>query len=223
MVAAPIRPEPTTTQIRYNQVDDFQAFRTSRPKRVSFGTSGTEIHWNATNYPPLKKQFMVFATDNIKREFGALVTTFTAERMSSVTTRLNERHTEVVAQLSSPALRRLTKIAALEANWDSEGAESPAALAIARAGLLIQLVNENLASSGKSIHPPDTSAPLHNGGIQLEWWSSALDIETYIEPNGSVRCLFANKLPDGAEDYDETGDLGISDAASEIADRLSAE
>jgi len=213
----PLKLQYSDPQNSVVSVEKFRAFKANKGHRRP---SSKITDWISTNRTDDQRQFEARKANTDVVVYMALHSVGMM-RVGSGTAQLTVDHRVLVnTQLVSAALRRLTKLAALEPNWDDEGAKPPAALAIARASLLLELVNEFLTGFGIGIHPPDTSAPLPNGGIQLEWWSTTTDIESFIEPDGAVHCLFVDKFPSGEETHLESGKIGISAAAEAIASRL---
>src|SRR6266508_1457519 len=66
-----------------------------------------------------------------------------------------------------PAFLRIAEIAALDANWDGEGADAPSARAIGLANLLIEGVAERYERVAGKRCAPLTSSPINNGGLQV--------------------------------------------------------
>lgn len=83
----------------------------------------------------------------------------------------------------SAALARLDELATLKANWDSYQAEpmTPAALIAARGYVSVMAL-----ISPVSAMPEPAIVPTNDGGIQLEWHQSGVDVEVYISPTGGV-------------------------------------
>ncbi|MCL1469767.1 hypothetical protein [Argonema antarcticum] len=83
----------------------------------------------------------------------------------------------------NPTLERLKQLAQLEPDWDSYGAEQVSSVALVAAFEILVTVKEQLSNQVRE-PLPSFVAPLADGGLQLEWSSSLLDIEVEIGPGG---------------------------------------
>lgn len=91
-----------------------------------------------------------------------------------------------------PAIARIAGFAELPRNWDADDADPITARAIARAVDLILRAGSAPPAApdrGPRLAIPVTSAPLPNGGIQLEWSNGADRIEVQISPFGTLGYL----------------------------------
>lgn len=108
-----------------------------------------------------------------------------------------------------PAFERIVQIAALEPNWDGEGAERPSPLAYTNAlQLMLKLVSQG--SEDDSVWIPTTSAPIADGGLQIEWQGPDASIEVQAAPDGSFGYLIVAGTP-SAREYEEADDLTLED------------
>ncbi len=107
-----------------------------------------------------------------------------------------------------PAFQRITELASLQANWDGYGAEPPSALAYARALQLILTLNSQSIARGR-FRVPFTSAPIADGGLQVEWKGPNARIEVQAAPDGSFGYLIVAGAP-GDREYHEADDLDLS-------------
>ena len=96
-----------------------------------------------------------------------------------------------------PALRLIAEIATLSPDWDSYGAAPPSPRAIAWACLLIEAVAEAGDRAGAGRRSPWTSAPIADGGLQIEWLGGEGRIEVQVAPDGSVGYVL---VPDAEAD-----------------------
>lgn len=89
-----------------------------------------------------------------------------------------------------PTVERLAHLLGLAADWDSCGAQAvdPEKADLALNTLLAVMNAES---------PPPAIVPTSNGGIQLEWHRSGIDLE--IEPVSFNRIEFYTRTPDGDE------------------------
>ena len=113
-----------------------------------------------------------------------------------------------------PAFLRIAEIAALDANWDGEGADAPSAHAIALANVLIEDVAERYERIAGTRCAPLTSSPINNGGIQVEWRRGADRIEVEIAPDGVFSVLVISRA-DHATDYRENPEASLSAAVDD--------
>jgi hypothetical protein len=60
-------------------------------------------------------------------------------------------------------------MAKLSPNWDGEGADPPTAEAVAAACFLIEAVAEHRQQQGGVGILPETSSPIPDGGLLIEW------------------------------------------------------
>jgi hypothetical protein len=107
-----------------------------------------------------------------------------------------------------PAFERLARFAALEANWDAAGASPPSPLAVATACLLIEAVAEEHERLGGPRLAPDTSVPIADGGLQIEWTGRAARIEVQIAPDGVLGYLIVRGTGTDV-DFDEADDVAF--------------
>ncbi len=104
-----------------------------------------------------------------------------------------------------PALERIREMAALDADWDSEEADSPTPEAVASACYLIEAVAAGHEQREGIRVTPSTSSPIPDGGLQVEWQGADSRIEVQANPDGSFGYLVKWGLrPDGRyEEADE--------------------
>lgn len=118
-----------------------------------------------------------------------------------------------------PALRRIAEFADLPANWDSYGAVPPAARAIAEACVLVEAVAEAQERTTGERHPPWTTAPIADGGIQIEWAGHDARIEVQVAPDGVLGYL-VQRGTEAAAEYDEADDVPFNTVLDRIAEVL---
>ena len=87
-----------------------------------------------------------------------------------------------------PALERIDQLAGLEPGWNGEGAPQLPGLVVSRAALLVLRVAQSDAESPLQAMPV-TSAPIADGGLQLEWESGETRIEVQVAPDGTFGYL----------------------------------
>jgi hypothetical protein len=97
-----------------------------------------------------------------------------------------------------PAVRRIADIAELPAGLDGEDAAAPAPVAIGHALELLLHVS-SLGIDGEKIGPPWTSAPIADGGLQLEWQAPGARIEVQVAPDGTFGFLSIIESPGGRQ------------------------
>jgi hypothetical protein len=114
--------------------------------------------------------------------------------------------TKVTAQRSLvPVLQRIADMADLPSNWDSYGALPLTARAVARACLLVTAIAEEGEPSGNRLLPW-TSAPIADGGLQIEWTCETARIDVQVSPDGTLGYLIQRGTAEAAE-YQEDEDL----------------
>lgn len=115
-----------------------------------------------------------------------------------------------------PALQRVTRLADLQPDWDSYGADPPSAQAVAGAHDVLMAVNEQFAATRGESVLPFAIAPLNDGGLQLEWRGPLAEIEVDIDPTGHLGYLFVDKS--GAERaFVEQDEAACPDVLAKIA------
>lgn len=113
------------------------------------------------------------------------------------------------------ALHRLADMAALPTNWDSYGAEPPSSVAVGQAGVLVETVAEATHATLGTRIAPWTSAPIADGGIQVEWSASKRRIEVQVGPNGSLGYLIERESG-GQPEYEEEEEASFDDVVNLI-------
>lgn len=131
--------------------------------------------------------------------------------MSSATATLLHDNRATVRQ----ALHRLADMAALPPNWDSYGAEPPSSVAVGQAGLLVEAVAEAAQATLGVRIAPWTSAPIADGGIQVEWSASKRRIEVQVGPEGSLGYLVERESA-GQHEYEEEEEASFDDVVNLI-------
>jgi hypothetical protein len=97
----------------------------------------------------------------------------------------------------NPAVERIAEMCRLPVGWDGERAARLDAVAVS---LGFQLMLAVAARAGD--HPavaPWTSAPLTDGGLQIEWKGAREEIEVLISPDGGLAYLRQIGTDDGVE------------------------
>ena len=115
------------------------------------------------------------------------------------------------------ALARLDEFATLPENWDSYGATTPSTDTVEAARSLVLAVAE-AANHGDSPVVPETSAPVPDGGIQVEWQGPAARIEVVLAPDGSLGYLI-EQSGEGNARFEEADGLPFA-AVVEVVQRL---
>ena len=106
------------------------------------------------------------------------------------------------------------QIASLEPGWDGSDAPALSGLVASRAFQL--LVNLEVHARGL-IPPPAMSAPIIDGGLQLEWNRDDMQIEVQVAPDGTYGyLLIANRHEDAR--YEEADDLSLVQITRVIED-----
>ena len=80
------------------------------------------------------------------------------------------------------ALKTVTRLAQLPANWDGHGSPALRPMAVARACQLLSFLEWD------NLHVPQIG-PVPGGGIQIEWHVAERELEIEILPDGSVEFL----------------------------------
>lgn len=88
-----------------------------------------------------------------------------------------------------PAFDRIAEMAKLPANWDREDADPPTGSAVGAAAYLIEAVAEALHRLRGERVAPETSSPIPDGGLQVEWEGHNARIDVQINPDGSYGYL----------------------------------
>ena len=129
----------------------------------------------------------------------------------------------VVQQQTSlvPAFERLTRIAALAPNWDAHGALPPTPVAVATASLLIEAVAEEQERAAGARVAPETSAPIPDGGLQVEWAGRLERIEVQIAPDGMLGYLIVRGSGADAE-FDEADNVPFARVVEAVTHVLAA-
>jgi hypothetical protein len=94
------------------------------------------------------------------------------------------------------ACQRLAELAALQADWDSYGADPPTDLAITTARQVLEAVAGRLASAAGATPAPYFIAPVPTGGVQLEWTGPCSEIEVEVGPEGALGYLLVRREGD---------------------------
>lgn len=113
------------------------------------------------------------------------------------------------------ALTRIADMAALPPNWDSYGAEPPSSVAVGRAAVLIESVAEEALGALGARIAPWTSAPIADGGVQVEWLAAGHRIEVQIGPNGSLGYLIERESG-GQPEYEEEEETAFDDVVNRV-------
>ena len=115
-----------------------------------------------------------------------------------------------------PAFRRIAEIAGLPPDWDSYGAAAPSAPAIGQACALVNVVAEAAPDARNGQRAPWTSAPIADGGLQVEWKGPDDRIDVQVAPDGSLGYLIqrGEGLSASYEEADEAPFDAILAAAS---------
>src|SRR5688500_4085365 len=92
-----------------------------------------------------------------------------------------------------PSLRRsaerILELAHLPHDWDSEGADPPSGVAVAATAVLMTAVQEQHGLDIPERVAPSFSAPIPDGGLQVEWEGSGARIDVQVNPDGSYGYL----------------------------------
>lgn len=106
------------------------------------------------------------------------------------------------------AQQEIDVLARLEPNWDSYGGVPPSGVAISSAhGVLIALASA-LAEDCAASLAPWTIAPIHNGGLQLDWRGPAGTVEVEIGPDGALSYLIEGE---GGEMRESDGNIPLGE------------
>jgi len=124
-----------------------------------------------------------------------------------------------LATSSVTAFRRIAEMSSLPANWDGEGADPLSSRAVAEAAVLIAAVAERGADAGHS-RVPFTSAPLPDGGLQVEWLGPTSRIDVEVGPSGEFSYLI--KHGSGSTASYEEADAIDRDTLVGLIDRIVA-
>lgn len=107
-----------------------------------------------------------------------------------------------------PTFERIAEMAALPADWDGEGAAPLSGRAIAAASLLIEAVAEAQERLTGERQAPWTSAPIADGGLQVEWLGRGARIDVQVAPNGTYGYMVKQGRGTNAE-YQEASDIEL--------------
>lgn len=110
--------------------------------------------------------------------------------------------------------REIDEIAILDPGWDGDNAPALSGLVASRAFLLMLSLE---ATADGRIPPPAMSAPIIDGGLQLEWNSDQVQIEVQVAPDGTFGYLLVHD-PSGTERSVEDDDLTVTEIAQVIQD-----
>ena len=116
------------------------------------------------------------------------------------------------------ALARLDEFAALPENRDSYGATAPRAETVDLARTLVLAVAEPAIHRARP-DVPSTSAPVPDGGIQVEWHGPAARIEVQVAPDGSLGYLI-ERSGEGGPRFEEAEDLPFAAVAAVVQRRI---
>ncbi len=124
------------------------------------------------------------------------------------------------AESLQPSLLRIREIARLPPNWDSAGAVPSSAEAVAQACVLIDAVAELQEQRTGARRTPLTSAPIADGGLQVEWMGGDTRIDVQIAPDGALGYL--TKRGQGSMvEHEERDDVPLATLLDVIAQVLS--
>jgi hypothetical protein len=118
------------------------------------------------------------------------------------------------------AIQRIAEMTHLPAGWDGEDAHPPTGPSVAQACRLIVAVAERSRRAGRPGGGPWTSAPIADGGLQVEWLGPGARIEVQAGPDGSLGYLI--KRGEGAAARYEEADGLSFEATVETIMRLAA-
>lgn len=115
-----------------------------------------------------------------------------------------------------PVIEDLGSLSRLKENWDTYGAPRINDGCIKDA---LSLLKEVQGDSS----PAPSCVPTSEGGIQLEWHRSSIDLEIEISPQGTVEVYFRN--PSAPEEWDKSlgGDYSILVGPIQLISQLSAQ
>lgn len=89
--------------------------------------------------------------------------------------------------------QRIEQLGDLQADWDSYGGEPPARLAIRTAHEVFRDVIGAWPALPDQRLRPFAVAPLRDGGVQMEWRTSAKELELEIGADGGIGYLLIDK------------------------------
>lgn len=113
------------------------------------------------------------------------------------------------------ALRRLADMAALPKDWDSYGAERSSSVAVGETAVLVEAVAEAALGTLGARIAPWTSAPIADGGIQVEWVALERRIEVQVGPDGSLGYLIERE-PGNQSEYEEEEEASFQDVVNVV-------
>ena len=135
---------------------------------------------------------------------------------STLDTIASEKSTSLV-----PVFERIAEMANLPVNWDSYGAAPLTARAVAQACALIAAVAEEREGASGTRRVPWTSAPIADGGLQIEWVGRAASIEVQVAPDGTLGYLIQRGEADRTE-YEESDDTPMDAMVGIVAQVLAS-
>ena len=115
---------------------------------------------------------------------------------------------------------KLRDLAALPADWDSYGASPPTPIALAAVRTILGRLSLRLAELAP-VATPYAIAPLHDGGMQIEWRSSGASVEVGVDPAGRLAYLVETCL--GTERLsEERSGVSVSEIVTVVAGVLTS-
>lgn len=120
-----------------------------------------------------------------------------------------------------PAVERISEMTRLPSGWDGEDALPPTGPAVAGACHVIVAVAERSRRAGRQTVAPWTSAPIADGGLQVEWLGSGARIEVQVGPDERFGYLL--KRGNGAAArYDEADDVDFEAIVEKITNLVAS-
>jgi hypothetical protein len=117
--------------------------------------------------------------------------------------------------------QRLSRLLALEDDWDSYGGKSPTATVVLRAGWLTQSAYDRYGPAVGEAALPTSVSPLAYGGVELQWEGTGSLVALDIGSDGAIGSMLRRGIGQQAV-YVETEDLDWEQALDRIGEILGA-
>ena len=126
----------------------------------------------------------------------------------------------LVSPLFDPIRKQISEFAKLRRNWNSYGAEPIEEESIRAALKLLSCLPSGLAAEIGENMVPTAAVPVPDGGVQLEWMLTNLEVEVEFEADGSISCLLEWK--EGDPRFEEFDDLTNEEVVGVITKQFRA-
>ncbi len=114
------------------------------------------------------------------------------------------------------ALRKIDELKNLPEDWDSYGANTISADAIAKAKSVVTSVMKAFGGFIGNVVQLTDVIPIADGGVQLEWVGPHAELEVEISPSGVIGLLYIS-ISEDRRYYEESKDNSLNDVYAAIA------